>query len=362
MSTIDIVLSIDTTGSMYPVAHELKRKLEVTVAQIFKDLGDSVRVGLIYHGDYCDAGQTYVTRHQPLTSNVDELMTFIRTTGQTGGGDAPECYELVMAEARERKDWQAEKRVLVIVGDSIPHGPREAQNYRHLDWRAELTKLQAVGIAVYGVQCLHRPYANDFYNEIARATGGFRLTLEQFSQINEVVAAICYKQSSDQQLSDYENRVRVAGLMTRGLANVFATLGNKATSDVVSYAAADLEAVPVGRFQVLNVETDPDKKDISIRDFVNRTGAGYKAGKGFYELTKPEDVQSYKEVVLVDRVTGDMFSGRKARELIGLGERNQKLKPGPGLDKYKVYIQSTSYNRKLLKGTTFLYEVEEVTL
>ena len=54
-----------------------------------------------------------------------------------------------------------------------------------------------------------------------------------------------------------------------------------------------------------------------------------------------------------------MFSGDAARSLIGLGVgETAKLRP-VALDKFRVFVQSTSYNRKLVGGTGFLYEVDE---
>jgi hypothetical protein len=47
----------------------------------------------------------------------------------------------------------------------------------------------------------------------------------------------------------------------------------------------------------------------SIKEFVQRNSLLFKAGRGFYEFTKPEIVSHKKEVVLVDKVTGDMFTG-----------------------------------------------------
>ena len=95
-----------------------------------------------------------------------------------------------------------------------------------------------------------------------------------------------------------------------------------------------------------------------INDFVRATGAVFKIGRGFYELTKPELVQERKEVVLRDK-TGDMFSGEKARTMIGLpfGVRG-RIRPMKKDFGYDVFIQSTSANRKLLAGTRFLYEAK----
>ena len=78
--------------------------------------------------------------------------------------------------------------------------------------------------------------------------------------------------------------------------------------------------------------------------------------RGFYEFTKPETISHKKEVVLIDKVTGDMFTGREACDMIGAGGAG-KIKPA-SLDKYRVFVQSTSYNRVLVANTGFLYEVD----
>ena len=73
-----------------------------------------------------------------------------------------------------------------------------------------------------------------------------------------------------------------------------------------------LVAVDPSRFQVLHVEARS-----SIKDFVLENSLIFKTGRGFYEFTKPEIISHKKEVVLVDRATGDMFTGREAAEMIG---------------------------------------------
>ena len=57
------------------------------------------------------------------------------------------------------------------------------------------------------------------------------------------------------------------------------------------------------------------------------------------------------------KVSGDMFTGNEACRLIGAGDPKKKIKPS-SLDKYRVFVQSTSYNRVLMPDTGFLYEVD----
>ena len=47
-------------------------------------------------------------------------------------------------------------------------------------------------------------------------------------------------------------------------------------------------------FKVLKVD-----RKMSIKDFVQRNSLVFKAGRGFYEFTKPETISHKKEVVLV---------------------------------------------------------------
>ena len=98
--------------------------------------------------------------------------------------------------------------------------------------------------------------------------------------------------------------------------------------------------------------------DQSIRDFVEDNGLTFKKGRGFYQLTKTETIQEYKEIVLRDDHTSDLYSGEKARELLGL-PRSGSIRTRPVVPHgYTAFVQSTSYNRKLIGGTEFLYEVD----
>jgi hypothetical protein len=167
-----------------------------------------------------------------------------------------------------------------------------------------------------------------------------------------MVLAICYKQSSDDQLQQYEQELVHQGRMNRGLNKVFNTMLKRRAA--AAEAEVDLHAVPPGRFQVLEVD-----KDGPIKDFVQENGLTFKTGRGFYEFTKTETIQGYKEIILMDRATGDFFEGEKAREMLGLpvGE-TARIRPS-ALEKYAVFVQSTSANRKLVGKTRFLYEVED---
>jgi hypothetical protein len=348
---IEVVFSFDTTGSMYPCLTQVRRTIEQTIRRLFNEV-PNIRIGITAHGDYCDAHTSYVTKHHPLSDDQSSLVQFVRTVSPTGGGDSPECYELVLHEARSFNWTHGKSKVLVLIGDDVPHGPTEKQNSKKLDWRNEISNLMEMGVNVYGVQALGRSWATKFYEEIANKTGGFKLDLDQFSYVTDMILAIAFKQAGDEVLKRFEREVQDAGRMNRSLDKAFAKLTGRKVA--TSFGSASLDAVSPGRFQVLSVDSDQD-----IKGFVLDNGLTFNVGRGFYEFTKRETIQAYKEVVLMDKKTGDMFSGPKARQLIGLPDGEEAKMSPTALDKFRVFVQSTSANRKLKGNTGFLYEVND---
>ncbi|KKS38552.1 MAG: hypothetical protein UV01_C0003G0099 [Parcubacteria group bacterium GW2011_GWA2_42_14] len=351
MKNVDVVVSFDTTGSMYPCLTQVRRRVNEMIDRLFREI-PSLRVGIIAHGDYCDRYSTYVTKTLELTSDRNRLYRFVSDVPATSGGDAPECYELVLHEARSF-NWGPDAKTLIVIGDDVPHSPSYPDNKDRLDWKNEIELLLKMGVNVYGVQALNRSHATSFYREIAERTGGFHLTLDQFSNVVELVMAICYQQASSENLSQWEKEVERSGHMSRSLDEAFGILSGRRTPSSRFRKSRDLEAVPTGRFQIMRVDTDQ-----SIRDFVEDNGLTFKKGRGFYQLTKTETIQEYKEIVLRDDHTSDLYSGEKARELLGL-PRSGSIRTRPVVPHgYTAFVQSTSYNRKLIGGTEFLYEVD----
>lgn len=358
MQPIDIIFSLDNTGSMSPAIAEARRRLLETCDRLFKDIPD-LRIGLVTHEDYCD-GDDFILK-VPLTSDKMRLQGFIETIRAGGGGDAPECYEYVLYDA-QKYNWRPEAaKVLVMVGDEIPHEPhyisRRYPRYlpkdrNTLGWMTEADKLVDMGVSIYGVQALGNRDSTSFYEELAKRGNGYKLNLDQLSHITETIVAICYKQTGGEQLQNYQDELQSVGKLNRSIANMIATLSGKEVRTFTS-TGHELDAVAPYRFQVLHVDYP-----VVIKNFVESTGARFQKGKGFYQFTKREEIQPNKEVVLRHKITGDMFSGTKAREMIGLpyGERGN-LSPDKKFE-YDVFIQSTSNNRKLMAGTEFLYQNE----
>lgn len=354
----DVAISFDTTGSMHSCIQEVRKNISDLTSRLFKEI-PGIRIALMAHGDYCDEKISYLFKSIDFTNNGKNLIEFINNTVNTGGGDAPEAYEYMLRES-QKLSWSSNTlRALVVIGDAPPH--EQNQNPYKINWRNEVDEIKKMGINIYSVQALYsgNGEAYTFYKQMAQATNGYHLFLDQFSYIRDILLAICYKQLGTEHLEKYEQEIKAKEYgMTLSIRKIFDTmLGRKVdtTDNIVDYNEDDdkLTACPPAKYQIMDIENN-----MSIKEFVISKGLKFKSGKGFYEFTKPETIQSDKLVVLQKKITGELFEGKKARKIIGLGGTTKKYKP-TDFDEYRVFIQSTSCNRKLIAGTRFLYEAED---
>ncbi len=108
-----------------------------------------------------------------------------------------------------------------------------------------------------------------------------------------------------------------------------------------------------GQVQVERVTTgDPNV----ISKFCQKKLGSFPKGQVYYQLTESEKVQDYKKLIVQDTTTGNFYAGEKAKTLLGVPnfKGTVRLKPG-SLGEFKVFVQSTSVNRKLTPGTAVIY-------
>jgi hypothetical protein len=328
-------------------------------------------MAVVAHGDYCDEKDSYLMKKLDFTTDPSRIIDFITNTGRTYGGDFPEAYEYVLNKAQDLS-WESEQaRCLVMIGDAYPH--EKDANPHNLDWRDEVKELEKMGVNIYSVQCLNSGNRKSytFYKHMAKHTNGYHLYLNQFSHVKDMMLGVCFRQMGESKLESYEQEVKDRlGGMTTSMRRMFDTMmgrevkdggGGSGPEDEKDFDArydtgagddeGDLRPCPPARFQMLNVD-----QQCSIKEFVNNMGLNFKAGRGFYQFTKPETIKNTKQVVLKRKRDGELFQGRKARRLAKIPSTTGRVRPS-NITEYDVFVQSTSYNRKLLPATSFLYEV-----
>lgn len=239
----EIALSFDTTGSMYSFLEQVKASIKGVVSEVYGRLArkskdkaaaaavaagggvggaagsggeprKTVRFAIIAHGDYCDADSSYVIKTKDFCINSDELKAFVDECGRTSGGDADECYELVLHKAG-KLHWSPDAAVkaLVMFGDANPHAPDYHLNKHHYDWRKEAETLKAKGVTVFPVHCGGSASTKPFYDEVARITGGHVLSLgyDRTPDVTQLITGICLKAASAKKFAEYEADLRASG-------------------------------------------------------------------------------------------------------------------------------------------------------
>lgn len=137
---------------------------------------------------------------------------------------------------------------------------------------------------------------------------------------------------------------RAAGI--RSSRSVFST-GSDAVN-AASVRQAGLTPLPRNHYQLV-----PVPRTTEIRPFVQECGYTFRTGCAYYELSKTETIQASKQIAVLEKKTDKIYTGPEARNLIGLPDMNVRVKPDYN-DEFKIFVQSTSVNRKLVAGTRLL--------
>lgn len=136
---------------------------------------------------------------------------------------------------------------------------------------------------------------------------------------------------------------RASGI--RGSRAIFSGGADKVNASTVKSSLKPLDPYA---FDFITVHADSP-----IREFVESRGMVYNIGSGYYQLTKSEKVQSTKQIAIREIKTGKVYTGRHARDLLGLPDTEVRVRPDFNPE-YQVFVQSTSVNRKLIRGTDLL--------
>lgn len=98
----------------------------------------------------------------------------------------------------------------------------------------------------------------------------------------------------------------------------------------------------------------PVRQDAVIKAYVESwTGKPYRVGSAYFQLSKPEKIQANKQIAVKNKLDGKIYSGLNARTLLKLPDYEIKVKPSD-FGSYEIFCQSSSVNRKLIKGTELL--------
>ncbi len=116
---VDIVIAVDTTGSMDEVIQQLQRDAPSILARIQSSFPEA-DFGVIQFRDYADSYQVQVAA--PLAADVGAAQAALNQMEASGGEDPAEMYAEAVLSAVEDIQWRSTAlHLLVVIGDAPPH-------------------------------------------------------------------------------------------------------------------------------------------------------------------------------------------------------------------------------------------------
>ena len=177
VDSLDLLLTIDSTGSMGDEMRYLQTELKAIVGRVEQaNPGINIRTGLIV---YRDEGDQYVVREIPFTDDIDDFRKSLGEQRAGGGGDTPEAMHTAMVAGLQNMDWRKDAiKVNLLVADAPPHDRHIAET-----WDAGLLSrangIHIVPLAASGVD----KTAEFLMRSMAQITGGRYLFLTDDSGI-----------------------------------------------------------------------------------------------------------------------------------------------------------------------------------
>lgn len=155
------------------------------------------------------------------------------------------------------------------------------------------------------------------------------------------------------------NALDSVGLQFNTVTSNFMTMrstGVRGTKSLFTLDASKIATTPQELAEVNPQAYDifPVRAETPIKEFVESwTKAKYRLGSAYYEPTKTVKIQDYKHILVQNTKTGKVYDGANLRRLLGLPDYTAEVNPLNDRD-WRIFVQSTSANRKLFGGTFVL--------
>ncbi len=166
----DLMLVVDTTGSMGDELEYLKSELKNVASQISSQNRKDLKLRLSTNF-YKDLSDEYVVRPFPFSENPDTVAQQLSQQSANGGGDFPEAVDAALQDAVDEHEWSAtaRARLLFLVLDAPPH--QDPKNLARL--RTSLMRAAAKGIRIIPVASSGIDKETEFLlRMLAISTGG----------------------------------------------------------------------------------------------------------------------------------------------------------------------------------------------
>ncbi len=146
---LDLMLVVDTTGSMGDEIRYLQSEMRAIIASITAKHRDlDIRVGFVF---YRDIGDEYITRTVVFDRDIGRAQGTLAAQYATGGGDYPEAMDQALIRA-VGQEWRPDAvKSLLLVADAPPHNDLFGRTWQAAEAarakRIHITPVAASGVA-----------------------------------------------------------------------------------------------------------------------------------------------------------------------------------------------------------------------
>lgn len=332
-------ISRDHSGSMRGIARAAARDYN-SLIQSIKENSAAEQIDTIVSVVKCGVGVRGLIERDVTNSNVQTLQPIMESSYIADGHYTPlfdSVGELIeqLERAPDAKDPEVNFCIMAVT-DGADNSSRV--------WRAKLG------------QKIRELQSTDRWTFVFRVPRGYARDLEYLG----------IPRGNILEWDQTDRGVAQASQTTEVAMKTFYQATKAGTKSSKNFYSTDLAGVKIGdikktlvdissQVSIWNVEPKDDAKQIRVfcEEHLNHD---MKRGAAFYLLMKPEnEVQDHKQIAIRDKKTGAIYSGVNARQMLGIPYHGTvKVVPG-NHGAYDIFIQSTSVNRKLVKGTQVMY-------
>jgi len=334
-----IGISRDHSGSMFSIARPAARDYNDNIASI-QEASQSQNQDTIVSVVECGGNHGIPIRRVIVNSNVSTLQPIAESSYHTGGGTAlfDSIGELI--EMFEKVPDASNPDVSFLIMAVTDGEEQHSRKYNARSLAAKIRELQATDRWTFVFRV---PVG---YGRKLASLGipdGNILEWEQSSHGVQVASA-----ATRSAFTDYYSARSAGATSTK---KFYADLSSVSSKDV-AVALRDISS----EVMLWPVSTKDD--GAAIRDFVEQrlNGDPLLKGAAFYQLVKTEkEVQDHKRLIIRDKTSNAIYEGAAARKMMGLPTYGTIRLAPDDLGNFDLFIQSTSVNRKVDKGTQVLY-------
>lgn len=325
-----IVLVLDTSGSMSHLRNDAHQAVNEMLENIRRQTGEQEQktdVAIVFFDSYVETRvhPTDVAKVGPLYDYPIRGSTALRD----GVGEAVRVID----------DGDEDASYLVLT--YTDGGENVSRNFSEYTIQQLVAQKQKLGNWTFAFQV--PPGAR---GEVARQFGVPLDNVREWEQTRKGVEEV--RRTTNAGIGSY---MKARSLGKKSVESFYVTTDlSKVSAKTIKRELDDIS----DRFKVYTV--GPEQ---SVKEFVEeKTGRPYVIGSAYYQLMKTEKVQPQKSVLIMEKGKKAVWGGNEARDLVGLptdGVAHASVTPG-NHSNYDVFVQSTSVNRKLPRGTRVLVD------